>query len=93
VVGAVLVARGVAEQAVEFLEMQPPTVLAALLLTIIGGVNWLLVGAADIDLVARLLCAGTTPARAVYILVGIAALYCLSFIPHVSHERDVIPTR
>jgi uncharacterized membrane protein YuzA (DUF378 family) len=66
--------------------------VSALLLTIIGGVNWLLVGVANTDLVATIFGPGSTLARTVYVVVGISALYCLSFIPHVTHERDVIPT-
>lgn len=66
--------------------------ITALILTIIGGVNWLLVGIADFSLVDAIFGAGSTLARAVYVIVGIAALYCLTFIPHVSNERDGIPS-
>ncbi len=50
----------------------------ALALTIIGGVNWGLVGIFKFDLVAWL-CGGQTSviARIVYVLVGIAALWCI----------------
>jgi uncharacterized membrane protein YuzA (DUF378 family) len=52
--------------------------IITLLLIIVGGVNWLLVGAADFDLVAALFGGqDTTLARAVYILVGISALWQL----------------
>jgi uncharacterized protein len=59
-----------------------PTVLdwIALLLVIIGGINWGLVGAFDFDLVARLFGDMTAVTRAIYILVGIAALYSLSLL-------------
>ena len=59
-----------------------PTVLdwIALLLVIIGGINWGLVGAFDLDLVALLFGDMTAASRAVYILVGIAALYSLSLL-------------
>jgi uncharacterized membrane protein YuzA (DUF378 family) len=46
-----------------------------MVLMIIGGVNWGLVGLADTDLVAMIFGAGTTLARVVYALVGLAALY------------------
>lgn len=49
--------------------------IVTLALIIIGGINWGLVGAFDFNLVDTLFGAGTTPARAVYILVGLAALY------------------
>jgi uncharacterized membrane protein YuzA (DUF378 family) len=52
----------------------------ALVLTIVGGINWGLVGAFDFDLVARIFGDMTTATRAVYILVGLAALYCLTFL-------------
>ena len=52
----------------------------ALVLSIIGGINWGLVGAFDFDLVARIFGEMTTATRAVYILVALAALYCLTFL-------------
>ena len=52
----------------------------ALVLTIVGGINWGLVGAFDFDLVASIFGDMTTASRAVYILVGLAALYCLTFL-------------
>lgn len=58
----------------------------ALILVIIGGVNWGLVGLADLDLVAAIFGPGTTLARAVYVVVGLAALYSLSLIPKVNRS-------
>lgn len=49
--------------------------LGTLLLVIVGGVNWGLVGLADFDLVAALFGAGSALSRIVYILVGASALY------------------
>lgn len=46
-------------------------------LLIIGGLNWGLVGAFDLDLVATLFGAGTAVSRIVYIAVGLSALYKL----------------
>jgi uncharacterized membrane protein YuzA (DUF378 family) len=50
--------------------------LITLLLIIIGGINWLLVGAFDFDLVAAIF-GGQDAAlsRIVYILVGLSALW------------------
>lgn len=50
----------------------------ALALTIIGGINWGLVGIFKFDLVAWV-CGGQTSvvARIIYVLVGIAALWCI----------------
>ena len=47
----------------------------ALLLLIIGGVNWGLVGLLDLDLVAMLFGDMSALSRIVYILVGLSALY------------------
>ena len=46
-----------------------------LVLLIVGGLNWLLVGAADFDLVAALFGEMSLLSRLVYILVGISALW------------------
>ena len=52
--------------------------LITLLLVIIGGINWLLVGAAQFDLVASLFGGQQSSlARIVYVLVGLSALYQL----------------
>jgi len=47
----------------------------ALILLIIGGLNWGLVGAFNLDLVASLLGEGSMLARIVYLLVGLAAIW------------------
>jgi uncharacterized protein len=51
--------------------------LIAILLVVIGGVNWGLVGLLNMDLVQLLL--GSIPilAQIVYVLVGLSALYVL----------------
>jgi uncharacterized membrane protein YuzA (DUF378 family) len=49
--------------------------LVAALLLVIGGLNWGLVGIAGIDLVATLFGAMSPLGRAVYVLVGLSALY------------------
>jgi uncharacterized protein len=49
--------------------------LLTLILTIVGGLNWGLVGVADFDLVAAIFGDGSALARAVYVLVGLSALY------------------
>jgi uncharacterized protein len=51
--------------------------LITLILTIIGGVNWGLVGIADFNLVAALFGPESGMSRAVYALVGLSALYQL----------------
>lgn len=52
----------------------------ALILVIIGGLNWGLVGVLNTDLVASIFGAGTIIAKIVYGLVGLAALYTIYFL-------------
>ncbi len=53
----------------------------ALLLAVIGGLNWGLVGLFRLDLVALLLGGQTGMlARIVYTLVGLAAIWCISLL-------------
>lgn len=54
--------------------MRPIDIIAAVLL-VVGGLNWGLVGLFQFDLVAALFGAGSTLARLVYVLVGLAAAY------------------
>lgn len=49
----------------------------ALVLVIIGGLNWGLVGAFKFDLVAAIFGSMNIVSRIIYILVGIAALYMI----------------
>lgn len=49
----------------------------AMVLMIIGGINWGLVGLMNIDLVAAIFGDMTTASRAVYVLVGLSALYSI----------------
>jgi uncharacterized membrane protein YuzA (DUF378 family) len=51
----------------------------ALILAIVGGLNWGLVGLFNFDLVAALFGPGSLAARAVYVLVGLAAVYLIIF--------------
>lgn len=57
----------------------------ALILLIVGGLNWAVVGVMGIDLVASVLGSMTTASRAVYVLVGLAAVYsiylCIKMMP------------
>ncbi len=50
----------------------------AMILVIVGGLNWLLVGAFQFDLVATLFGDMTMLARVVYVLVGLSAIYLLT---------------
>lgn len=53
----------------------------ALLLTIVGGINWGLVGLFKFDLVAWLFGGQTALlARIVYVLVAVSALWCITLL-------------
>lgn len=55
--------------------------MIAMILMIIGGLNWGLVGIMDIDLVASILGAGSLLARIAYVLVGLSAIYVAITMP------------
>lgn len=57
----------------------------AIVLVVVGGLNWGLVGLFNFDLVQAIL--GSVPilARLVYILVGLAAGYTAIRSPHLAH--------
>lgn len=54
--------------------MKAMDIVAAVLL-VVGGLNWGLVGVANLDLVGALFGTGSILAKAVYALVGVAAVY------------------
>lgn len=60
----------------------------ALLLAIVGGLNWGAIGLLNFDLVA-FLCggSGTWLARIVYVLVGVAAAWCFTLL---FRDRDEV---
>lgn len=69
--------------------------MVAIILLIVGGVNWGMIAAFDIDLVSSLLGDMSLLTRAVYGLVGMSALYVAStafFAPSVSEVRRVAHT-
>jgi uncharacterized membrane protein YuzA (DUF378 family) len=49
--------------------------LITLIIAIVGGINWGLVGLAEFDLLAALFGSGSVASRTVYVLVGLSALY------------------
>lgn len=67
----------------------------ALALTIVGALNWLLVGAFDFDLVAAIFGQKSFVTRAIYIIVGLAGAYCLTLLakPTTSAARVRDDTR
>ncbi|MDQ1274871.1 MAG: uncharacterized protein QG610_443, partial [Euryarchaeota archaeon] len=57
-----------------------PVDLIALILVIVGGLNWGLIGLLDFNLVAAIFGEGSAFSRIIYILVGLAALYTIYFV-------------
>ena len=65
----------------------------ALILVIIGGLNWLLVGAFDYYLVAAIFGDMSPASRVVYVLVGLAAIYTLIAAPRLIKREPVSHAR
>ena len=61
---------------------------AALILLIIGGLNWALVGAFQLNLVTVLFGPSSTLSRIVYILIGVAAGYAITLLARGSARRS-----
>ena len=60
----------------------------ALALLIVGGLNWLLVGLFEFDLVVTIFGGQTSLlSKFVYIIVGLCALYSLKFFPLLNSDR------
>lgn len=53
--------------------------ILALILSIVGCLNWALVGLFRFDLVAWLFGAGALLSRIVYVVIGLAGIWCISF--------------
>lgn len=61
--------------------------IVTLLLVIVGGVNWGLVGAAQFDLVATVFGGQDAAlARVVYVLVGLSALYQITSLLRIARR-------
>lgn len=61
--------------------------IIALILVVIGAINWGLIGFFDFNLVSALFGSMTTFSRVIYSLVGIAGLYAISFFGR-NNERE-----
>ncbi len=67
--------------------------VTALILLIVGGLNWGLVGIFDWDLVAAIFGDGSAIARVVYSLVGVAAVYMAVAFPGKMKGGQTAPTQ
>jgi uncharacterized protein len=61
--------------------------LVAIILVIVGGINWGLVGLFNFDLVATIFGAMTTISRVVYVLVGLSAVYMIFTLPKTAKQQ------
>ena len=60
-----------------------------LVITIIGAVNWGLIGIMDVNLVALIFGEGSLLSRIIYILVGISGLINIGILmAHLDFKRD-----
>ena len=57
--------------------------MIALILLIIGGLNWGLVGLFEFNLVDFLFGIGSILSRIVYILVGVSAIWCIGLLAKI----------
>lgn len=63
-----------------------------MILIVIGGLNWLLIGIFSFDLVAAIFGAMSILSRIIYVLVGVAALYVVIFMfPKIGKKTIVTP--
>lgn len=60
--------------------------LVALILVIVGGLNWGLVGVGVGDIVAMILGAGSALSMIVYVLVGLSAVYLAVMLPKLEKK-------
>ena len=61
--------------------------IVSLIVLILGGLNWLIVGLFEYDVVAKIFGGSdAVGAKIVYIIVGVAALYSISFFSKVCSD-------
>lgn len=61
--------------------------IVSLIILILGGLNWLSIGLFEYDLVSEIFDGSdTVGAKIVYIIVGVSALYALTFFSKVTAE-------
>lgn len=65
----------------------------ALVLVLIGAINWGLVGLFAFDLVAAIFGPMTVASRIIYTLVGIAGVYTIVALPSMPRRWTTAPTR
>ena len=66
--------------------------MTALVLTIIGGVNWGLVGLINLNIVSMVVGDMTVLSRVVYILVGLSAVYVVLMMKKLGKREEMMPS-
>ncbi len=61
----------------------------AIILLVIGGLNWGLVGIADLNVVEKIFGTATGVTKLVYILVGLSAIYEIIFVKTIQKRWNV----
>lgn len=62
--------------------------IVAMILVIIGAINWGLIGFFQFDLVAAIFGGqSAVVSRIIYALVGLAGLWCIMLVPRVRHRE------
>jgi uncharacterized membrane protein YuzA (DUF378 family) len=61
----------------------------ALVLTIIGGLNWLLIGIFGFNFVSSIFGVGSALSRIVYIIVGVAAIWCITMLFRRDNQSSI----
>jgi uncharacterized protein len=64
----------------------------AMVITVIGGLNWGLVGLINYDLIAALFGTQSPAARVLYVVVGLAALYTIYTASKMAASRPPLAT-
>lgn len=64
--------------------------LASLILVVVGGLNWGLVGLFNWNLVSAIFGVGVI-SRIIYVLVGASAVYAAVRSPHLAHLHEPAP--
>lgn len=64
--------------------------LASLILVVVGGLNWGLVGLFNWNLVSAIFGVGAI-SRIIYVLVGASAVYAAVRSPHLAHLHEPVP--
>ena len=63
--------------------------IVAMILVIIGAINWGLIGFFQFDLVADIFGGqSAVVSRIIYALVGLAGLWCIMLVPRVRHRKE-----